>query len=472
MAAPFNPPGPKGRPVVGNLLEFRRDKLAFFTRCAREYGPVAGFRLGSRPLVLLSDPAMIERVLVTEQKHFVKHFVLRLLRPVLGDGLLNSEGEVWLRQRRLVQPAFQRSHVEAYAGIMVSQTERMLGGWQAGDERDLHAEMMHLTLAIAAKALLDADVSGREFERVSRAMDVLMHDFVYRFEGIVKFPQWMPTLWNWRVKRQIRILDRLIYDIIDCRRRGPLDGDDLLSHLMQACDAGSEQPGTRGTMTDRQLRDEVMTLFLAGHETTAGAMAWTFYLLAQHPEVGARLQAELQAVLGGRLPTAADVPRLSYTEHVVTESMRVYPPVYSVGRRAQRTCEFGGYTLPEGTTFLMSQWVMHHDPRYFDDPLEFRPERWNDGLAKRIPKFAFFPFGGGPRLCVGNSFAMLEAVLILATIAQRFRFELVPGQRIVPWPAVTLRPKHGIRAVCLPAHSRPPERRAGIGSGIRENSDL
>lgn len=192
--------------------------------------------------MLLSDPAIIEQVLVTEQKHFVKHFVLRLLRPVLGDGLLNSEGEVWLRQRRLVQPAFQRSHVESYAGIMVSQTERMIAVWRAGDERDLHAEMMHLTLAIAAKTLLDADVSGGDFEQVSRAMDVLMQDFVYRFEGIVKFPPWMPTLWNWRVKRQIRILDRLIYDIIDRRRRGPLDGDDLLSHLMQARDAGSDQP--------------------------------------------------------------------------------------------------------------------------------------------------------------------------------------------------------------------------------------
>ncbi len=462
MAVPFNPPGPKGRPVVGNLLEFRRDKLAFFTRCAREFGPVAGFHLGSRQLVLLSDPAMIEQVLVTEQRHFVKHFVLRLLQPVLGDGLLNSEGEVWLRQRRLVQPAFQRSYIEAYAGIMVAQTERMLAEWQAGDQRDLHAEMMHLTLAIAAKALLDADVSGREFERVSRAMDVLMHDFVYRFEGVVKFPLWMPTFWNWRVKRQIRMLDRIIYDIIDGRRQGRLDGVDLLSRLMRAHDAGTEQTGARGTMTDRQLRDEVMTLFLAGHETTAGAMAWTFYLLAQHPEIEARLQEELVSVFGGRPATAADVSRLAYTEHVVTESMRLYPPVYAVGRRAQHDCTIGGHQVPEGTTFLMSQWVLHHDARYFDDPLEFRPERWADGLAKRIPKFAYFPFGGGPRLCVGNSFAMLEAVLILATVAQRFRFERVPGQRIVPWPAVTLRPKYGIRAVCLPVKAATTEKHINI----------
>ena len=300
MAAPFNPPGPKGRPVVGNLLEFRRDKLAFFARCAREFGPVAGFHLGSRQLALLSDPAMIEQVLVTEQRHFVKHFVLRLLQPVLGDGLLNSEGEVWLRQRRLVQPAFQRSYIEAYASIMVAQTERMLAEWHPGDERDLHAEMMRLTLAIAAKALLDADVNGREFERVSRAMDVLMHDFVYRFEGVVKFPLWMPTFWNWRVKRQIRMLDRIIYDIIDHRRRGPLDGDDLLNRLMRAHDTGAGQPSARGTMTDLQLRDEVMTLFLAGHETTAGAMAWTFYLLAQYPEIEKRTARRVS--FGARRP--------------------------------------------------------------------------------------------------------------------------------------------------------------------------
>ncbi|HEV3418017.1 MAG TPA: cytochrome P450 [Pirellulales bacterium] len=453
---PFNPPGPKGRPVVGNLIEFRRDKLAFFTRCAREFGDLARFHIGSRAVVLLSDPAMIEQVLATQQRNFVKHFVLSLLRPVLGEGLITSDGEFWLRQRRLIQPAFQRSLIETYAGTMVSLTERMLAEWQSGDERDLHAEMMHLTLEITAKALLDADVSGSEFQSVADALEVLMRDFVYRFEGIVKFPLWMPTLWNWRVKHQIRKLDRVIYGIIDRRRRGPLDGADLLTGLMQARDAGTEQPGARGAMTDRQLRDEVMTLFLAGHETTANAMTWTGLLLAQHPEVEARLQAELQTVLNGRSPTAADVPRLAYTEQVITESMRVYPPVYAVGRRSIRPCEIGGFDVPEGTTFLMSQWVLHHDSRYFDSPLEFRPERWADGLAKRIPKFAYFPFGGGPRLCVGNSFAMLEAVLILATMAQRFRFELVPGQRIVPWATVTLRPKHGIHVVCRQVGSAKP----------------
>ena len=220
MTKPFNPPGPKGSPLLGNLIEFRRDKLAFFTRLAREYGDVVRFHIGSRPVVLLSDPAMIEQVLVTQQKNFIKHFVLRLLRPVLGEGLVTSDGELWLRQRRLIQPAFQRSLIEGYAGTMVSLTERMLAAWRPGEERDLHTDMMQLTLEIAAKTLLDADVSGSDFQCVTAALDVLMSDFVYRFEGIIKFPLWLPTLWNWRVKRQIRRLDRVIYGIIDRRRRG------------------------------------------------------------------------------------------------------------------------------------------------------------------------------------------------------------------------------------------------------------
>ncbi|HKD37363.1 MAG TPA: cytochrome P450, partial [Pirellulales bacterium] len=282
MGKPFAPPGPKPKPVVGNLIEFRRDKLAFFTRMAREYGDAVGFRIGPRAVVLLSDPQMIEQVLATGQKNFVKHFVLNLLRPVLGQGLVTSDGDHWLRQRRMIQPAFQRSHIEAYAAIMVAQTERMLADWSDDQQLDVHAAIMNLTLGIAAKSLLDADVGGSEFRTVSHALDLLMRDFVYRFEGIVKIPLWMPSPWNWRIKRQIRRLDRVIYDIIDRRRQGSHDGDDLLSRLMRATDAGAENPGAHRTMSDRQLRDELMTLLLAGHETTASALGWTFYLLAQH----------------------------------------------------------------------------------------------------------------------------------------------------------------------------------------------
>ncbi len=452
MGVPFNPPGPKGLPLVGNLLEFRKDKLAFFTRLAETYGGLARFRIGPRPVVLLSDPAMIEQVLVMQQRNFVKHFVLSLLRPVLGEGLVTSEGDFWLRQRRMIQPSFQRSQVEKYGDTIVAYTERMLDGWQSGDRFDIHAEMMHLTLGIVAKALLGAEVSG-EFDEVSDALDILMRDFTYRFEGLIRLPPRLPTPWNRRVRRHIARLDQVIYRIIAERRAGRLEGDDLLTRLMKAQDVAAQglQPtasSLQPSMTDKQLRDEVMTLFLAGHETTANALSWTWYLLAQNPQVEGRLLSELQTVLGGRSPTVADVARLSYTENVLRESMRLFPPVYAIGRRSVGPCEMCGIDVPAETTFLMSQWVLHRSAKYFDAPLEFRPERWENDLARQIPKFVYFPFGGGPRTCVGNSFAMLEAALVLATIAQRYRFELAPRQRVETWPTVTLRLRHGLKVVC------------------------
>jgi cytochrome P450 len=250
----------------------------------------------------------------------------------------------------------------------------------------------------------------------------------------------------------------VIYRIIAERRAGRLEGDDLLTRLMKAQDVAAQslQPPAHSlqpSMTDKQLRDEVMTLFLAGHETTANALSWTWYLLAQDPRVEGRLLGELQAVLGGRSPTVADVARLPYTENVLTESMRLFPPVYAIGRRSVGPCEIGGFDVPADTTFLMSQWVLHRSSKYFDAPLEFRPERWENDLARQIPKFAYFPFGGGPRTCVGNSFAMLEAVLVLATMAQRYRFELAPRQRVETWPTVTLRLRHGLKVVC---HAHAP----------------
>ncbi len=447
IAAPFNPPGPKGLPVIGNLLEFRKDKLAFFTRLVRDYGDVVRFRIGPRRVVLLSDPSMIEQVLVVQQRNFVKHFVISLLKPVLGEGLVTSEGKFWLRQRRLVQPSFQRSQVESYGETIVSFTQRMLDTWQSGDRFDLHSEMMQLTLGIGAKALLDTELSS-EFTAVANALNILMRDFTYRFEGLIRFPTSAPTLWNRRVKSHIRRLDQVIYRVISERRAGRLGGSDLLTRLMKAQDADGEPSSAGKEMSDLQLRDEVMTAFLAGHETTANALSWTWYLLAQHPEIESRLLSEVQSVLGGRTPTVADVPRLTYTEHVLTESMRLFPPVYAIGRRAVGPCEIGGFAVPADTTFLMSQWVLHHDGRYFEDPLEFRPERWENGLIKQIPKFAYFPFGGGPRACVGSSFAMLEAVLVLATMAQRYRLELVAKQQVVPWATVTLRPRFGIQVRC------------------------
>jgi cytochrome P450 len=432
------PPARPGGWLAGNLPEFRQDMLAFYTRLAREQGDLAAFRLGPRRLLLVSNPDLIEQVLVTNSRHFSKHYLLRLLRPLLGDGLLESEGEFWLRQRRIMQPAFHRQRLEGYGAVAVECTRQMLAGWRDGEARDLHVEMMRLTLDIAVRALLGIERAG-DTEGVSKALDLLMHDFIYRFEHPVTLPLWVPTPWNRRVAAALHFLDSLIRGLIRQRRSATGPGDDLLSRLLHARD---EEDG-RG-MTDQQLRDEVMTLFLAGHETTANALAWTTYLLAQHPAVEEKLLREVREVVGERLPGPADLPRLAYTERVVLESMRLYPPVYAFGRQAVRACTIGDFEVPAGRTVIISQWVVHRDPRWWDRPEVFDPDRWVGQAARGLPKYAYFPFGGGPRVCIGNTFALIEATLVLATLVPRFRLRLAPGHMVKPWPSVTLRPAHGI----------------------------
>jgi cytochrome P450 len=441
MAALPLPPGPRGHFLIGNLPEFRRDMLGFLTRIAREYGDCVSFRLGWKRAFLVSHPDLIESILVTGSRNYIKHYVLRLLRPTLGNGLLLSENDFWLRQRRLVQPAFHRDRIAAYGAIMVSYAERLVASWHGGDIRDMHTDMMHLTLEIVAKALFDADVADQAPE-VGEALEMGMQTFVRRWRSLYPLPIWIPTPTNLRIKRVVRQLDGIIYGFIKERRASGKDRGDLLSMLLHAQDADD---GSR--MTDKQVRDEAMTLFLAGHETTANALAWTWYLLSQHPEVEAKLVTELNTVLYGRSPTVADLPRLRYTAMVVMEAMRVFPPVYAFGREATCECTLGGYRVPKGTTVVMSQWVMHQDRRYFENPEKFDPQRWADGLAKRLPRFAYFPFGGGPRVCIGNSFAMMETILILATMVPKFRFTLLPGHPVVPRTTVTLRPEHGIKGI-------------------------
>ena len=324
---------------------------------------------------------------------------------------------------------------------MIAYTERALADWREGQVVDIHAEMMTLTQAIVAKTLFDADVSDQAHAALDAA-NVLAEDLGARLRSLRLLPHWVPTPANLRSGRAIRRLDQVVYRIIAARRSGGEDRGDLLSILLHAQDADD---GTR--MTDRQVRDEVMTLFMAGHETTAVALSWTWYLLAQHPEVDARLADELQAVLGGRAPSLADLPNLTYTERVVTESMRLYPPAYGMGRQATRPTEVAGVPVARDVIVIIPTWVVHRDARWFDEPEAFRPERWAEDRVRPLPRYAYFPFGGGPRQCIGNAFAMMEAVLLLATIAQRFRLELVPGQRVTPAPHMTLRPESGIRLV-------------------------
>ncbi len=414
------PPGPNSARWRGNYKEFRRDPLSFLTGVAQQYGDVVGMRYYKYRVYILNHPDDIETV-----------------------GLLTSEGDFWLRQRRLAQPAFHRARIAGYAETMVRFAERLIDGWRPGETLDVHHEMMQLTLAIVAKTLFDADVTG-DAKEIGEALEVVVRINLDP-RRLLFVPPWLPTPANLAMKRAVRRLDRVIYRIIAERRangRDTLaDRGDLLSLLLHAQD----DDGSR--MTDVQLRDESVTLFLAGHETTAIALSWTWWLLAQHPEAEAKLHLELAEVLGGRAPVFDDLPRLRYTEIILTESLRLYPPAWSTVRMATENCEIRGYTIPAGAGVAMSQYVVHRDPRFFEAPDEFRPERWADGLAKRLPKFAYFPFGGGPRVCIGNSFALMEATLILATIAQKYRPRLVPNQIVEPQPSITLRPKHGIRVL-------------------------
>jgi cytochrome P450 len=433
------PPGPHSSLVTniaGELGRVTRDPLGFFTHCARTYGDVTAMRYFHFRSYFINHPDLIEDVLVTNARKFHKGRVLLANKALFGEGLLTSEGDFWLRQRRLAQPAFHRARIAAYAGTMVGYAERLLENWHDGERRDLHEEMMRVTLQIVGKTLFDADVA-KDAHEVGRSLELLL-ELGADFGRAILVPPWLPTPKNIRKARAIRKLDQIIYRIIEERRASGHDAGDLLSMLLAARD----DDGSR--MTDKQLRDESITLFLAGHETTANALSWTWWLLAQNPSAEQKLHAELDSLLSGRAPTLEDVSKLRYTEAVLTESLRLYPPAWGTARVANEDHEIGGYPLRKGMGVSLSQWVMHRDPRWFDSPEEFLPERWEDGLVKRLPRFAYFPFGGGPRQCIGNTFALMEATLVLATIAQRFRFRLVPGHPVVPLPSITLRPRHGI----------------------------
>jgi cytochrome P450 len=403
----------------------------------REYGDIVTMRYYNFRVYFVSHPDYIEQVLVTDNRKFIKGRILRKNKQLFGNGLLTSEGDFWLRQRRLAQPAFHRGRVASYADTMVRYAARMASEWSNGDERDIHAEMMRLTLSIVAKTLFDADVD-REAQRVGHALEAIMQ-LNSDFRKLILTPTWLPTPRKIRATFATQKLNRIVYRFIEERRASGVDNGDLLSMLLAARD----DDGSR--MTDRQLRDESITIFLAGHETTANALAWTWMLLAQNPHVESKLHEELDRVLQARTPTLDDLPNLSYTSQIITESLRLYPPAWGMARVAIEDTEIAGFPIPKGCGVSLAQWVVHRDPRWFEAPLEFRPERWEGDFAKRLPRFAYFPFGGGPRQCIGNNFAVMEAGLLLATLAQQFRISLLPGKEIIPAASITLRPKTGIR---------------------------
>src|SRR5215467_2416989 len=430
------PPGPYTGLKGWSFRALNQSPLEMFTELAR-YGDIVGIRVVNFRNIFVNHPDLIEEVLVGHTRRYYKGRVLRANRHVFGEGLLTSEGDFWLRQRRLVQPAFHRARIAAYAETMVEYAQQMLESWRGGEERDVHQEMMRLTLRIVAKTLFDADVAS-DAQEVGKSLELLL-ELGANFRRTLFVPHWVPTPTNLRIKREIAYIESILYRIIGERRASGRDTGDLLSMLLHTQD----EDGSR--MTDKQLRDETITLFLAGHETTAASLSWTWWLLGQNPRVEAKLHAELDAALGGRSPSFDDLAKLPYTANVITESMRLYPPAWGLARVVVEDHELGGYPVRKGMGVAMAQWVVHRDPRWYDAPEEFRPERWEDDLLKRIPRFAYFPFGGGPRQCIGNSFAVMEATLILATVAQKFRLRLVPDHPVVPLASITLRPRYGVR---------------------------
>jgi cytochrome P450 len=422
-----------------------RDPLGSLTAAHAKFGDAATFRLLHLRFVSLADPAAAQHVLVRNHRNYVKSPSYQGLRLVLGDGLVTSEGEHWRRQRKLAQPAFHRQRLAALVDTMVQCIDERLADWDARRDLDvdIHAEMMALTLAIVSRTLFGMDLQGDgiDLRPLGPAVTVALHKANEFAESLLKLPLWVPTRSNRRFAKAKRVLDDIVHRIIDVRRKSGEQRDDVLGMLMAATDeSGTER------MDDAQLRDEVMTLFLAGHETIATAMSWTFLLLHQHLEIAARVRDEARQVLGDRTPTVEDLPALVYLGQVVDESMRLYPPAWIIERQAIGDDEIGKWRIPKGTIVATSPYVLHRSPALWSDPLRFDPDRFAPGRLDERAKHAYMPFGAGPRVCIGNHFALMEAKLILAMVMRRWSIEVKDPAGVRPDPKVTLRPAGGMAA--------------------------
>jgi cytochrome P450 len=443
MTSSAFPPGPRGYPIIGLLPQLRSDPVRTFLDAADRYGDIAYLKAGPYHGFLVTDPADIKHVLQDNARNYHKSPLYDRLRDGLGNGLLTSEDSLWLRQRRLAQPAFHHQRLITMADAMVVCTEQMLERWErtasAGETIDLVAEMMALTQAIIVRTMFSTDL-GATAEIVNRTWPIINRRIGETFWS-TKLETTLPLPANRRLRSALRELESVVYRIIADRRQTRRDEPDLLSMFLSARD---EETGTG--MTDRQLRDEIMTMLLAGHETTSLALSWTYYLLSQHPEVERGIADEVDRVVGGARPGFAHVDQLTWTRCAIEESLRLYPPAWGFSRLALGDDEIGGYRVPKGSIVFLIPFVIHRRPKLWPDPDRFDPDRFTPERESVRPRFAYIPFGGGPRRCIGNQFAMLEAQLIVAAIAQRFRIELLPGQEIRPEPLITLRPTPGIRA--------------------------
>lgn len=453
---PRTAPGPRDFLGLRTLRDLKRDLLGTLQALHLAYGDVFYYPLVNAPTYFLAHPDHVGYVLQANHRNFRRSRNVDKLKRSLGNGLLTNEGASWLKQRRLMQPAFHRKRIAHFGETMTNETQKLLAAWHAesarGKPREVSGEMMRLTLAIVSRTMFGATVT-QEAEQLGPAVTVLQEEAHRRQFVLVDLPEWVPLPKLRRAKEARKAIEQVITGIIESRRRsGVSEHEDLLSMLMNAKDADTGEP-----MDDAQLRDEVRTIFLAGHETTSNALTWTWYLLARNPEAATKLRAELDRVLGGRLPTTDDIPQLPYTKMVVEESMRLLPPVWALSREAISDDEIGGCRIPSGSTVVLSQFITHRHPDFWDDPESFDPERFTPDRTKERHRFAYFPFGGGPRICIGSSFAMLEAQLLLATIAQRYELELVPGHPVELEPLVTLRPRYGIMMTPRPRQSADAE---------------
>lgn len=432
------PSGPPTDLIGGHLLSMRRDALGFLTD-NMQYGALAHLKFLKYDAYQVNHPDLIGQVLTKDNAIWHKSVVYKhTLKDYLGEGLLNSDGDFWRRQRKLMQPAFHVNRISAYADTMVDYAQRLLSNWRDGEIRDIAEEMMQVTLYIVGKTLFDADFQTTSGD-VAEALDYMLADIIDASQTVIRLPDWMPTPMKYRKQRTIELLHSVVMPIIQARRASGEDTGDLLSMLLLAEDENGHG------MSDEQIRNEALTLVLAGHETTANALTWTLYLLSQYPAVADKLRDEVDRVLGKRLPTLADLKNLTYTEQVIKEGMRVYPPVWSVARQARQATQLGEYQIGKYATAVIPIWSVHHDERWYPNAKVFEPERWADERAEAVPRYAYLPFGGGPRICIGNSFAMMEAQLILASIVQQFHLSHVEKHRVVPEPLVTLRPKYGMK---------------------------
>jgi cytochrome P450 len=420
--------------------------ITLFEHMVKTYGNASSYRVFNTPIIFLNEPEWVQEILVTKAPQLTKERTQRRMKILLGEGLITSEGSFHMRQRRIAAPAFHRQRIQSYANVMAEQGAILREQWQAGATLDITQEMMHLSLEVVARTLFASEVTP-EVRSISDEVNVVMDLYTYlislpRAEEYLHWP--LPGFPKFRRAR--RRINTVMADMIARRRANSEDRGDLLSMLLAARDTEDDNSG----MTDEQLRDEVVTIFLAGYETMANALTWTWYLLSQNPEVEARFHAEIDSALAGRLPTLEDIPRLNYVERVLAESMRLFPPVWAMGRQAAEDMEVGPFFIPKGTMLYVSQYLLQRDPRFFPDPLRFDPDRFLPEESARRPKFSYFPFGAGGRQCIGESFAWMEGTLLLATLAQKWKLRLLPDHPVDIQPKITLRQKHGMRMTVVP----------------------